>query len=342
MLFGAFSLAGPWMWGPIAQTGESAELLIMLSSPWILIPVFAFGASVGSFLNVVMIRLPRGESIVSPPSHCMTCGAAIPWYDNIPVLSYFILRGRCRSCKTRFSPTYMIIELLVGLLAVACFLHARSDAPWLHLSRFVAEFTFVSVLVALAGIDGKTWILPNKILLPAIPIFWSLAVLTKTLSWSDALIGAVAGFGVLALVIVGYGLLTGRLGMGWGDAKLMAALGAFLGWQGLPLVILLGSFQGLAAALVLLGLGRTSKPSEKYQPLEKGQAPAAGGTSADGADEGDGPDRPTQTDEDQQLMDQLSNPDSWRHVALPFGPFLVLAAIEVLFFKDAILNWWLS
>ncbi len=324
-LFSSLALA----WHSAAQ---NPELHFMLASPWIILPVLALGASVGSFLNVVMIRVPRGESIVSPPSHCMSCGAAIPWYDNIPILSYLILRGRCRRCKAKFSPAYAVTEAITAVLALACFFHARTDAPWLHLSRFLAEFAFVSVLIVLAGIDAKTWILPNRIVLPAIPVFWSMAVLTHELTWSDALIGASAGFVVLALVILGYGLATGRMGMGWGDAKLMAALGAFLGWKALPLIILLGSFQGLLAAIVMLSMGKTSRPTEPYRPLSDEEPQAKEGSH----DEGTG------ATKDDELAEQLSHPDSWRHTALPFGPFLALAAIETLFFQQRLLDLWLS
>lgn len=314
---------------------QAPELRFILSSPWISLPVLALGASVGSFLNVVMMRLPRGESIVSPPSHCMSCGAPIPWYDNIPVLSYVILRGRCRHCGAGFSPAYAITETLVALLALACFFHARTDQPWLHLTRFLSEFTFVSLLVVLAGIDARTWILPNKILLPAIPILWSLAVLSHQVTWLEGLVGLVAGFASLALVILVYGLVTGRLGMGWGDAKLMGALGAFLGWKSLPLIVVLGSVQGLLAAVILLALGRESKPSERYLPLEE-----------DHSDQDNGEHTPHQAsdqeDNAEDLVEELSHPDSWRHVALPFGPFLALAAIEALFFQDRILAFWLS
>ncbi len=265
---------------------------------------------------MVIVRLPRGMSVVRPGSHCLSCGEPIAWYDNVPLVSYLLLRGRCRRCGARFSPRYFLVELLGATLAAATFLHAASPDPVDHLARFVAEFAFAAFLVAVAFIDLDTWIIPNRLTYPALPVLGAAAVLTGRLSGPDALIGAMAGFGILGGVIVAYRLVTGKQGMGWGDAKLLAVLGAFLGWQALPALLFLAAIQGLLAALVLLAARRMPEgPPRAYVGISD------------------------QEEQDEDPEPEPERPSSWRTAPLPFGPFLALAGLELLFFFDRFVRW---
>ena len=312
--------------GREAASSARSGIELVLSGPWGYVVAGLLGAVTGSFLNVVIVRLPAGISIVRPASHCMDCGTPVAVYDNIPLFSYLILRGKCRHCGARFSAVYFFVELVSTALAMAVFHHTVNPAhPWIGVAHFTAEFVFVSVMVVVAFIDLRTWIIPNVITYPAVLVFLATSVLLRRLVWWEGLAGAAAGFAVLGVVIWGYLRLTGREGMGWGDAKLLAAVGAFLGWRHLPAVVFLGAIQGLVAALICLALGRSMEPTHTYAGLE---------------DEEDRQDE----DGEQQGKDTANGKEkarSVRHVPVPFGPFLALAAVEVLFFGEVIMRLWI-
>lgn len=247
---------------------------LLASSPALLAGLcFFFGLLVGSFLNVVIYRLPvmmerawREEArallelpaepaaepfnLVSPRSRCPACAHQIRWYENVPLLSWLALRGRCAACGTAISMRYPLIELSAGLLAVAAAL-TLAYSPWL-LAVVVASWC----LLALAMIDFDTTLLPDSLTLP---LLWAGLLLALTelspVSLGDAVIGAAAGYLALWSVYWLFKLLTGKEGMGYGDFKLLAALGAWLGWQLLPLVILLSSLVGALVGSVLIGTG---------------------------------------------------------------------------------------
>ncbi len=226
------------------------------------VSVFIFGALIGSFLNVCISRIPNGESIVTPPSHCPKCKTPIAFYDNVPLLSFLLLRGRCRSCSERISPRYFIIELLTALLALALF-------HWFgfSFSSFVS-FVFVAALIVISFIDLDVRIVPDVISLPGIILglacsvigyFYfrdSLYVIPTPIS---SLIGILAGGGFLLATAWIYEKFTGVEGMGGGDIKLLAMIGAFLGWPSIPITLfiasLLGSIIGIGGML-LTGAGR--------------------------------------------------------------------------------------
>lgn len=235
------------------------------------IAVFIFGLLIGSFLNVVIYRLPLGESIVFPGSHCPACDAAIDWYDNIPVVSYAILRGRCRSCRTQISPIYPLVELLVaGLYLLLFFIHRVQviNGSWLAL---LADMVFVSLIVPLVFIDLRYKLLPNAITYPGLaallmlralaPDLWILSH-TPQIFWPGApvwarsmiasLLGAVVGGGSLWLVREIYYRLRHVEGMGLGDVKMMLMVGAFLGWQLTLLTIFIGSLLGSVIGILLI------------------------------------------------------------------------------------------
>ncbi len=213
--------------------------------------VFIGGACIGSFLNVVIFRWPRDMSIIRPGSRCPECNAVIPWYLNLPVLSWLLLRGRCRFCKARISWTYPAVEFFMGVWAV------------LMLWRFgvsftaLAYFVFGAGLVAGSVIDFYHLVLPDFITMGLIPLGIGMSFLPSRLAraWPvsgwESVGGAALGAGLLGLTLVGYKLITGRDGMGMGDVKLMGGIGAFLGYQAVPAAILLGPPAGIMAWVAL-------------------------------------------------------------------------------------------
>jgi leader peptidase (prepilin peptidase)/N-methyltransferase len=208
---------------------------------------FLLGLILGSFVNVVITRLPRDESLVAPRSRCPKCRQPLAWYDNIPLVSYVLLRGRCRACHAAISRRYPLVELASGLLVLALV----RTFPYQLLLAYVP---FGLALVALTAIDVEQRLLPDAITLPGILLGLILALLLPYLTFRDAAAGALAGAALFAGIAWAYEKLAGRRGMGWGDVKLLAMIGAFLGWQALPWVILisagLGSLAGLAQILV--------------------------------------------------------------------------------------------
>ena len=239
-----------------------------------------FGLLVGSFLNVVIHRIPKmmeatwrqearelleqpapkGEetppifNLVTPGSHCPHCNHRIRWYENVPVVSWALFKGRCSGCKAAISKRYPIIELLTALVAGLCAWRFGYD-PWLIFMLY-GSFT----LLALAVIDLDTTLLPDDL---TYPLLWAgllAAVLgISPVSLSDAVIGAMAGYLALWSLYWVFKLLTGKEGMGYGDFKLLAALGAWLGWQYLPVVVLLSSVVGLVFAVSMMASGSVKR-----------------------------------------------------------------------------------
>ncbi len=218
--------------------------------------VFVFGTLVGSFLNVCILRIPARQSIVRPPSSCPTCKSPIAFYDNIPLLSYLILRGGCRSCAAAISPRYFIVEFLTGALAVALFLRFGWS------TTFVIYAVFCAALVVISFIDLDVQIIPDAISLPGIVIGLLVSFLPAARvdhlslppSPLDSFLGVLVGGGVLYLVAWMYELATGTEGMGGGDIKLLGMIGAFLGWPGVPLTLFFASLLGAAIGVVLMAV----------------------------------------------------------------------------------------
>lgn len=282
---------------------------IFLYYPWLFSAVAAiFGLLIGSFLNVVIHRLPimmerqwqndfsdafPQFSIPSindiynlsvPRSTCPKCQTQIRAVDNIPVISWLLLGGKCRKCQNPISARYPLIELLSAIL---CFIVA-SKFGFSYYSCALIGFTLV--LVAATFIDLDTMLLPDSLTLPLMWVGITLALFDLSpISLQSSVIGAIAGYLSLWSVYWGFKLLTGKEGMGYGDFKLLAALGAWLGWQALPLIILLSSVVGLAFGLIQLRL--------KKQGIDK---------------------------------------------AFPFGPYLAIAGWVYLIFGNEITEWYLS
>jgi leader peptidase (prepilin peptidase)/N-methyltransferase len=246
------------------------------------------GAVVGSFLNVCIARMPHDQSVVHPPSRCPSCGAGVRPRDNIPVLSWFILRGKCRDCTHPISPIYPAVELLTAMVAWLLFrrfVPTAADVDAAHLAAFGVYLVFAAMLIASTFIDVRHYIIPDELSIYAVPVGVAACALLTHLgypgapTWREAVLGAFFGGGSLAAVMGLYWLVRRREGMGMGDVKLLAMLGAFLGpWPALPFILFVSSATG---ALVGIPMAMT-----------KGRG--------------------------------LST-------ALPFGPFLALAALLYLF-----------
>ena len=208
--------------------------------------LFVFGTCIGSFLNVCIYRIPAGESIVSPPSRCPQCGAGIRWYQNIPIFSWIVLGGRCASCKAGIPFRYPLVEALTGGLFLLVFFYFGISWPTL------VFWVFMSLLVVITFIDLDHQIIPDVISLPGIVIGFACSFLLPWITWTDSLYGILLGGGSLFLVAAGYELLTRKEGMGGGDVKFLAMLGAFLGWKAILPVIFISSLLGTMVGVPLM------------------------------------------------------------------------------------------
>lgn len=277
---------------------------------------FVFGALWGSFGNVVIYRLPQeGMSIVSPGSRCGSCGAPVAWYDNIPIVSYLVLRGRCRKCKTSFSPRYMLVEALCGVLSFALFM-AYVVAPLVQgggaegLVRYGLWFVFCFGLVLITFTDLDWWIIPNEIVLPLAVI--GLGVSAWDESWlgvpfSEAALAAAIGYGVVWSLRLLYLRLRGIEAMGLGDGKLLMAIGAFGGLPAIAWALGAGALQGLLISVPMLLFGKQVANSDLQEV--HGEDPELG-----------------EEDPDAGVMG----------MRVPFGPFLALAALEYVLLRPQI------
>ena len=280
------------------------HIQIMLPADYIAAVVFIFGLIFGSFLNVCISRLPTGKSIVRPASSCPKCGKPIRAYDNIPVLSYLLLMGKCRNCKARISPVYPTVELLTGALFLLCYLEFGNSV------RTAKWAAFSAILVVLIFTDWRERILPDKVNFTGLAFALAISFFVRpedgTASWiaarlfdfpppapvisfGDALIGAAVGGGLLWIVGEGYFRLRGREGMGFGDVKMMLMAGAFLGLRRTILTILAGSLLGAILGAIFI---IASRKGSSYE--------------------------------------------------LPFGTFLGAAALLVVFFGTPIVTWYQS
>jgi leader peptidase (prepilin peptidase)/N-methyltransferase len=231
--------------------------------------VVAAGLVFGSFFNVVIYRLPRGLSLSRPPSACPGCGARIKPYDNIPVLSYLLLRGKCRRCGRRISPVYPAVELLTATGFVLVYLHAGRTVGL----DLVAGCLFTSALIVLGFIDAEHQILPEAVTLPGLVLALAYSFFRSDLDFRGALIGAVVGAGFLLLVYGAYLLIRKKEGLGMGDVTMMLMVGAFLGPARALFVLILASFAGALFGVYLIA--RKGKDAQFALPFGTFIAPAA-------------------------------------------------------------------
>jgi leader peptidase (prepilin peptidase)/N-methyltransferase len=300
-----------------------------------------FGLLVGSFLNVVIHRFPKmlerqwaaecaefsGQpakeedryDLVMPRSRCPHCGHAIRWYENIPVLSWLVLRGRCAACRTPIGARYPMVELLGGLLSVAIFeaiiIKMPDSTPAVRaLAVYAADFALCMGLLAAAFIDAEHMFLPDSITFGGIAVGLATATL-RGLPFTQSLIGAAGGFvGVWLPFTFLYKRVLGRTGMGMGDAKLLALAGAWFGWQGAVFVLFAGALQGSVYALVLKLLGVKSElPAAVQEDIAELEKLAAEG------------DEEAKKALEEDPLTESAGP------RMPFGPFLILACLELLF-----------
>ncbi len=268
---------------------------LLFAAPGVLLPTLVaaiFGLVVGSFLNVVIHRLPvmmqrESDNYVAqasglpaphtdrynlslPRSACPQCQHAIGVTENIPVLSYLWLRGKCRGCRHAISMRYPLVEMLTGALSALLIWHFGSGLAGL------ASLAFVYLLIAMTFIDADTRLLPDDLTLPLLWLGLLVNLNGTFVPLADAVIGAVAGYLTLWLVYWGFKLVTGKEGMGYGDFKLLAALGAWLGWTMLPLIVLLSSLVGAVVGVALIVLRR----HERNNPIPFGPYLAAAGLIA--------------------------------------------------------------
>lgn len=198
------------------------------------------GLVLGSFLNVCIYRIPLRKSIVNPPSSCPHCGQKIRFYDNIPLISYLFLWGKCRHCRSPISIRYPAVEAVMGLMSVALFIRLGLSP------QYVMFLLFAASLVTISFIDLDHKIIPDVISLPGIAVGLGFSFFPPALvSWSDSLIGMIGGGGFFYLLAVMFERLTGKEGLGGGDIKLVAMIGAWMGWRDLPFIILVASVSGI-------------------------------------------------------------------------------------------------
>lgn len=296
------------------------------------------GLLFGSFLNVVIYRLPRGESVAHPGSRCPGCGKSIAIRDNVPVLSWLILRGRARCCGTRISPRYPLVEVLGGLAGWATLERLLAEpAPaheWAPYVLFFAYLALVLGLVALIFIDLELMLLPDEITLGGVAL-GLVTVPLRQITWTESLLGSAVGFGVVWLLFHElYRLVRGHPGMGLGDAKLLALAGAWFGWKGTLFALLAGAVQGTAFAVaILLVKGKIEEPEAVRREREEALAELA---------KLEGPERDA-------FEAELSRDPLAREAAaglgqarIPFGPFLSLAVLEYFFLGDSLVEGSLS
>lgn len=207
------------------------------------------GAVIGSFLNVCIYRLPIGRSIVWPASACPSCTRALSWYENVPVISWLVLRGRCRTCKAAISTRYPFVELLTAAMC--------ATALWYYgpTMLFLSRFIFGCALIVLFAIDLEHQLLPNAITLPGIGVGFVFSLITGP-GWLPSLLGILVGGGILLAVAEGYYRWRHEEGLGMGDVKMLAMVGAFLGWQATLMTLMMGSIAGSVVGVMMIALKR--------------------------------------------------------------------------------------
>lgn len=221
----------------------------------------ATGAAIGSFLNVCIYRLPAERSVVAPRSSCATCDAPIAWYDNVPVLSYLLLRGRCRRCSTSISAQYPVVELATAVIWLVAVIRFGMTIEALH------SAIFLTLLLGIAMTDIREMVIPDQFSLGGVAAGLALAAVPGRLSFLDAAVGAILCYGLLWAVKFVAEKVFRRPALGVGDIHMMAMVGAFIGIGGALLTLLLGSFLGLVMGVPILWLRGRLTPLGSYLPL---------------------------------------------------------------------------
>lgn len=340
---------------------------------------FALGAVVGSFLNVVIYRVPAGLSVVAPGSQCPVCKTPIRWYDNIPIISYFLLRGRCRHCKTSYSPRYALVEAFMGLLSAGLFIKVAKPhfdrigaipqigelppvtdltaLPWVSLAViFGLYFLFLALLVVITFVDLDHYLIPHEFTIPGMILgviaalvfdfapfmeVGSLAAFFPPVTLSMSVIGLLSGGLAVVAIFYLYFALRGIEGVGGGDVTLMAVVGAWLGWPALFFIFFAASLQGIIAAAIgaLAGAAFLKDSREilgEEDPREVAKRAREANENSD--------DLKSSKSSKEEVSDEVDTPSESNAVdapeeiggglAVPFGPFISLAAVQYFFFGE--------
>jgi leader peptidase (prepilin peptidase)/N-methyltransferase len=310
VLSSAPAVFGPGIPSPVAV---DPALVMILLSPWAKIFAFAWGAIWGSFANVVIYRVPRGMSVATPRSRCGGCQTPIAAWDNIPLLSFLLLRGRCRHCGEPFALRYLMVEALAGILSFALYIQLV-EVPLVAgggpgIVAWLAWFAFGLALMIVTYTDLDQWIIPDVVVLPMALFGVGMAAIDSTwlgVPLAESLTAALTGWGVFVGIRWVYLRFRGIEALGLGDAKLLLMVGAFCGMPGLAWCIGAGAIQGLLISIPMLLLGRN-----------------VANTSLE---EAHGDDPEIAEDDDAGVTGHR----------VPFGPFLALAALEYVLLRDTI------
>ncbi|MGE0789566.1 MAG: A24 family peptidase [Sandaracinaceae bacterium] len=328
---------------------------------------FVFGALWGSFFNVAIHRWPRDMSVVSPPSHCPHCQSPIPWWRNVPIAGYLVLKGRAACCGHKLTPRYLFVELTSALLALALVERYVLEQPASMaldeaLLSALFYFFFVGGLIIATFVDFEWFEIPDEVSIGGTAVgLASVALRTPGPDAIDCAVGAGVGFlAVHVLLVWSWERLTGRRGMGEGDPKLVMFIGAFLGWKGALFALVGGAFQGTIFALVAYALRRGREPeretksddAEEAEPIDPDRwVPPSPLVMADGtrvkltdaARDLEVTDKKGRVLWDHRAADpgEEAEESRWRR-PIPFGPFLALGALEFLFFGDRLVELYLG
>lgn len=306
--------------------------MLLADLPVAIVRIYAIAVGLfgGSFLNVVIYRVPLGMSIARPPSHCPACSKPLRFYDNVPVLSYLALGGRARCCKAKISPRYPLVELAGGLLAWAILEMlvlplADSTSLGRAAAIFFAYLAFALALVAVAFIDLEHMYVPDAISIGGTALGVGTYSLRPDVELVDVLAGAAIGFSAVWLPFsVLYRLVRGRTGMGLGDAKLVMMAGAWFGWRGAIFALLAGAVQGTVAALVVLLVhGQIDEPAAVQKERAETEQALAKMTPEERA--------VAEADLARDPLYEAGQPGKVGLSRIAFGPFLALAMLEYLF-----------
>lgn len=285
---------------------------------------FLLGMCVGSFANVLILRLPESQSVVHPGSRCPSCRRPLVWYENVPVLSYLALRGRCRTCRAPISVQYPLVELAAGVLFAGNFLllaerdpstaglAALADGEW------VRGALFTTLLLAIALTDLRTYLIPDELSLGGLGVGIAASFLPGGLTPLQAVLGAIGGGGLLLLVAWLGALVFRKEAMGGGDVKMLAMVGAFVGWQGAFLTVFLGALLGSLLYGPIALYHRLRRPAEE---------PRAGGEPA--------------ADDEASGAEEVRSEEPVDRSLVPFGLFLAPAAALTFYLADELVRGYL-
>ncbi len=311
---------------------------------FLIIVAFVFGCVWGSFFNVAIYRLPRQMSVIKPGSHCFSCDAPIAWYDNIPLISWLVLRGKCRHCGAPFSFRYFVVELVSGLLFMCVMMKYVNIITWKGhafpaVVAVVLHWLMAGGFVVLTFIDLDHKIIPDGVTLPgmALGLIASFAIPTlvaryppnppDTSHWQGLLqgvIGLAVGGGIIYVIAVVGKAVFKKEAMGGGDLKLMAMIGAFMGWQLVLLVLLLSAFSGAIVGVTLIVVGQV-RGAKLIKPLKHIV--------------NNDPDERAREKAQKQIDEIVENQTAWSS-QIPFGPYIVLGALIAFFFGPDLIDWY--